>query len=904
MNLLSCFRVQLFCMGFFVYSFGYAQQPTTLCNDYTNVSDYIEINGGTPSSNGLVSGTSNVHIWLKGTLSIPANFVMNNWVIKADEGAKIQVVQGASLTVNNTKAFCCAGFWNGISVTGKSKLNLNACHIEDASKAVFTNSYEAMISLYGNTFNRNQHGLYWKNVTSQPAAANVVQFSNNTFSCNLTLNDGAKKSISGLYFEKAVGTLAQTLTNKFIDQTSGVSTDNCFYDIFSCSFERCEYGIYAVSTVMKQKGLGQLETVPTFLNCVYGIYADGIGITIQDNYFQNCKLDDIYLKGKAKGVTWIENNTFNIDNITPNGLNAGISVASGFTSIYGLAIIDNYFKCFEPYAYCIVIPGNASIAKNVTIVDNYFDISAVGEVCEMQLGLSGAQMTFQGNYLQAYPTSVSQYGAFHFHNHTADKDHYVEDNHVYVNNPMGFSFPEAFYLINSRVHLCDNSTEGSTYGFHFAGGGCDGTGWASSAIGKHTKYGLWVENGQIGTQDLRGNCWSPINNYGDKAAKCGGPPLASKIIVDRNISCNYPEGSISPATGWFDPLGAGEKGCDPHPNPGPPPSSGTVFGEWETKTANGQNEQVLSNATELWNARWMLYSKLALHPELRPIGSLMDSFYVSQGTTLVGQYFGAEHLWAEAGRPTVAQESQLFQSLDSLEGILSNLRTRYAEWLQYPEDTLVHNYIVGLLSDAAQEAAAFSFQDSVIMYQREQLIDAALAAYQALPAPTVYLQNLRKVKMLGLSSIRTPRGFTEAEMIEVREIAAQCQSMGGLAVTVARGMLPTKEEQVLYAQYDEDCLVQKNSLSASGGLSPDNLKWSLSPTPTSSNLNILFPEHEVRVAKVKVVNLLGETVLNQSVSEGQISIDISVAHFPRGVYRCLATSSQGVMLYSGTVIVW
>lgn len=903
MNSLSIIKVSLLVLGIFVGSFGYAQQPTTLCKEYENISNYIEITGGTPASNGLVSGMPNVHIWLKGTLSVPTNFVMNNWIIKAEQGTRIQVIQGASLTANNTKGFCCNDFWNGISVAGKSKLNLNSCQIEDASKAVFTDSYQATVSLYGNTFNRNQHGLYWKNATSHPASANIAQFSNNTFSCNSDLNDGAKRSISGLYLENAVGTLTQTLTNKFIDQTNGVSTSNCFYDIFSCSFERCEYGIYAVATSMNQKGLGQLESVPTFSSCTYGIYADRVRISSENNYFKNCKLDAVKLRGKARGVTWIKDNTFNIDNITSNGFNAGISVMGSFTSIYGLSITNNHFRCFEP-VYCILIPGNASVAKNITIADNYFDISVVAEVCEMQLGASGAQMTFQGNYLQADPTSTSQFGAFHFHNHTVNKEHYVEDNHVYINNPMGFNFPEAFFLINSRTHLCDNSTEGSSYGYHFVGDGCDGTAWASSSIGKHVKHGIFIQDGKIGTQDLRGNCWSLINNYGDFAAKCNGSPLFSKIYVDASISCHYPVGSISPSVGWFDPTGSGEIGCDPHPNQSPPPPSGTVLGEWETKTANGQNEQVLSNATELWNAQWMLYSKLALHPELRPPGSLMDSFYLAQGNTSIGQYFAAEHLWADAGRPTDIQESQLFQSLDSLEGMLSNLRTRYAEWLQYPEDTLVYASIVGLLSDAEQEAEAFSLQDSMIMGQREQLIDAALAAYQSLPVCAVYQQNLRKVRMLCLSKIRIPRDFTEAEMIEIREIAAQCQSIGGLAVTIARGMLPTKEEQVLYAQYDEDCLVQKNSLSTSGRLPSGNLYWSLSPNPASSNLNILFPEFEVQVAKVDLVNLLGETVLSRLVSEGQTSVDLSVDAFPRGIYHCLATSLQGAILYSDAVIVW
>lgn len=843
--------------------FPQAGNALTLCDQHKDVT-YKLIFGGTPATNGLVSGQTGVKIWLKGNLTIDQNFSMNGWDIRASAGTSIIVNNNISLTVNNSDLFCCSGLWNGIVLKQAAKLEMTNSNVEDAEAAISSRASNFKLSLWSNTFNRNKNGIYC--LSSSYSFMDIATFESNTFSCTSARNDGAIESDAGIAAYNTVSSILAGFPNYFTNQKYGFLLSKCHFEVKGCSFTDCEYGIYlSKGTTLTQRGLGKSASIPTFNNCDYAIRSIDSGFSARENRVVNPSAVGFRTSGTAKSSIVITDNYFEQKS---NDVAASSIRLEGSSSYIDL-IQGNDFNIINAI-YAILVTGSYNNSNKLRILNNGFDYVETSELTELFLGGASCSLEFKDNVLNNTTGIGMTIGAYHFHNLSPMAMHSVEHNTSISNG----NNPHSFYVVNSAMDFCDNTTGGATNGFTFSSS-CLGTVLGESHVGAHS-VGVNIGN-QIGPQNIKGNCWLNNNNYSSKAIICSGAtPLASLFTVDPSISCHYPQGSITPAN-LFDPNGIGAEPCAVLAN--------GLLNELDIKIANGQIANEMTNPVELWNAQRYLFRKLYLNPELMPAGSLAASFYQTHAAGKVGQFHDAEVAWAAAGVLPSGMEAQHHAVLNGLNSKLLEMANVNALLLAQPNDAALEAQksaaIEAVLLKAEELESILTVAQNAITFQKNN----ALSVINALTCDNIWQQNEKRVRYLSLLSSLDDREFTEAELEELRDIAEQCPQQGGTFVTTARTFIPL-EEQYIYEvnMADFNCppsLPLKVPPTSINSAISDGLV--VSPNPASDYVTIQFPS--AVIGEVRVLDMQGRILLTKKIAEGDADLFLDTSRWPVGVYQ-------------------
>lgn len=755
----------------------------TLCKQHWNESFQI-ITGGTPASNGLVSGQSGVKIWLKGNLTIDQNFAMYSWVVKADPGTAIILNNSVELSADFSDFFSCDGMWNGISLLGAGKLTLSNCRVQDAETAISTRA-SCTLSLTSNQFDRNKYGVY--SFSSSYSFLDLAKFEGNSFTCSTPRNDAATYSDAGFYTYSTLASIGDVPTNSFVNQTSGFYLSRSDFQIQSCKFTNCNSGIELVNkSTLQQKGLGKFSQVPTFRNCIYGIKSKSSGFISTENYVLEFGQYAFFAEGQATSAVIIADNR-----LEDYDYYGSFTMGVRFMHItpYHDRISNNQFEIHGDLDYCIALDNAYHNYGGVNIEGNNFLIDfEINELVEMRLPNCNGSLIFQNNTLDV-PHNLGQTWGFHFHDAAYLSQHHVEGNKI-----AAAHLRNGFFCQSGALNFCHNEASGALNGFEFSAN-CLGTVLSESQVGPNTT-GVLIQD-RIGQQNLLGNCWDDISNYSVKAVQCNGStPLASLFTVDGSIPCHFPAGSIQPPS-LFDPSGTNFTPC----------AAGLVenINGWDLQIANGSISQTTTSPLEIWDARRYLFRKLYLHPDLKPFGSQAEAFYQAHAAGKIGEFHQAELAVRAAGVMPGGLMSQHEAALAGLFAKLQEVASLNGQLVIQPNNAIFQaqrdSAIASALLYADDLESVHTSADNAIQAQT----NAALSSLTALTCENSWQQNEKTVRYLSLlCASQGARDFTETELDQLRDIAEQCPEQGGDFVLLARAFVMYAEGQGCYEPSPED----------------------------------------------------------------------------------------------------
>lgn len=604
---------------------------------------------------------------------------------------------------------------------------------------------------------------------------------------------------------------------------------------------------------------------PTFLDCKYAIRALSSAFTASHNRIINPLEIGIKKTGAAPAAITISNNYFRQQT---NAFILASAIQLEGNSVFVDVIQGNEFNVVKGN-YAILISGTYTNSNNLKILDNVLGYENSSELVELYMGGASCALDFRHNITDnLYGTNLT-IGAYHFHNLSPLATHTVEENKAICSNT-----PYSYYVVNSAVKFCNNESGGASNGFTFSST-CYGTDLAESHVGAHS---LGVSLQETGPQYLRGNCWLSNSNYSNKAVICTGDPVISKFTVDGTITCHYPIGSINPPS-LFSPNGMGYEACAVLTN--------EQLNELDQAIANGSIVQALTNPVKLWESRRYLYRKLYQHPELMPIGSQAASFYQAYSAGNLGEFHNAEVAWATVGKIPNNMYSGYNALLNALQTKLLQVADFNGQLQIEPNDASLQGQKAGAMHDALQLAndseTALAAIESLVHGQGS----AALSAIDALTCDNSWQQNEKRIRYLSLLRSLEDREFTEAELDEIRDIAAQCPQEGGSFVTTARTFVPI-EEQLVYEMnpVDFNCPAIVPLQLPNGQLVVQEMTSLIAPNPASGEV-IVRMEQPTR-GVIRIFDAWGGQMLEAEVAEHDGELYFDTSRWPDGVYLCQA----------------
>ena len=277
----------------------------------TNSTQFIASQGNSPTSK---------KYYLDGDFTVNNSISFNNCEILMASGARIDVQNGITLTLNTSTLHSCSNLWMGIFVNNGGILNATNSTIKDAHVAI-TYINGATTSLTGNTFSNNVIGIVCDGaeVFSNNKTGNIIK--GNTFTASNGVNLRPKylgfssltkynvqnnqpniitKPFAGILVLDVdrfdINNATTDPSNIFSNMTNGIVTHNVKYaTINHCKFDNITpitgntnlangIGIYYFSGLTDQqlmwsmdgefKSTGLGKGVTSFSNTTKGIYAE------------------------------------------------------------------------------------------------------------------------------------------------------------------------------------------------------------------------------------------------------------------------------------------------------------------------------------------------------------------------------------------------------------------------------------------------------------------------------------------------------------------------------------------------------------------------------------------------------------------------------------------------------
>lgn len=129
----------------------------------------------------------------------------------------------------------------------------------------------------------------------------------------------------------------------------------------------------------------------------------------------------------------------------------------------------------------------------------------------------------------------------------------------------------------------------------------------------------------------------------------------------------------------------------------------------------------------------------------------------------------------------------------------------------------------------------------------------------------------QRIRLLTLHSALENRDFSETELNEIRDIAAQCPEIGGKPVTIARGLLPFSESVAYEASnIDQHCYVEARSEKQHGVRDDLKMQLSLYPNPSSGHITAILTKNEPVI--FRVYNTLGRLEFAKTIESGNVGV--------------------------------
>lgn len=907
---------------------------TTLCATYGSTFFYLTVGAGTPYPKSSDLGSSNVNypIYISGDFEIDANCTFLNNIVKVAPGVKITVKPRSyyTFTLDNTKIFACGDLWEGIFVDYSAVLiSKNGTQIEDAEKAIFTDQ-NAYLTVNNTTFNRNNIGIDVNTTYGIP----ILNISNNvSFTCtsplNGTVSDISYAGIKTNNFNLTVGSLSSLpvvfdgLQNGIFNETPSVPKsiigrnleiknieDNGIYlkygvlDLDGCTFTNNKVrGI----TIKIAQDIDVRNTdiiydsnlpVPSSVTLRYGCYIYAFAPSKYDVEFDNVTLDanlsdmtnvilGIYIVGNGVGLEpdiLIHNCNFDGHSMAGGG---GIIIDNNFPITSHIDIYDNYFTDCNSGIW--MINGDK---RNVKIFDNEFEANGTSILA---VGSTGV-----GNEI--------------------------------INNTFDDDINISVLLTDfENTNICSNAVTGTNIGllaFQFSGTNSSTNFQANTITG--TQTGINFPAGSlIGIQTHKGNRWfdGVGGQRANKHAICLDPldALSSKFFVHTaqtvwngssyTFFSEYYRENLQPNTTDFfqQTPGSPASTCS-----SPSITSSTLMArspeftnETDRLIAENQILATEHNPARIWNINNYLFKKLKRLPEAIAEYDAFPAFLANQANSSISDLYEVSQIIEQA----VVDDNERVLEFEQLQREIRDLiqqRLVISEQMTTTESDenleLLRNQHLELTLELV--ALQNTYHELSIQYMESLKVQFRLAqnSNNQVRTASIFAQNQKEVNDIYLTAFIEQNGeFTKEQIVQLQTIALHCPKDGGMAVYMARGLLPSEVKEELWNDFpcsdfkypvvnpSENSEIKSTPLS----LSDINVSPSIYPNPSSTAFVINNPEG--KGGRITIGDLAGKVLYQERIIESTYQTEV-IHNLKGGIYLVSIRFVDGTLVTQKLIV--
>ena len=829
-------------------------------------------------------------VLINGILLIDANYTfIGGSNLYMGEGSGIRVMPGNSLTINATQVRGCSGGWQGIEVLENATLQVQG-NLETGPTGVTIMDAVSAISLRNNATLKASKAFFINNHIGIEVPGGIfvnMEINENTFEAD-------EFSLAPVYAGFRVVNHSTPITlnnNQYRNMQFGIYSSNSslivnhdkFKDIFDA-------GILAEGKgghTLMQHGNGMDEANPSFENCLTGIRAVNMHVTIEQNAMKDVTWGISLRNGKLK-------NAFIRDNIIRAG-RTGISINSWQPLSYNLGLVVEHNE--------ISIDGNTGEGTGIRAELLYGTNTSACALLNNQISLGDARYGIWLNNTSKLGISVNDVMMENNHEYRGISLLDSYKNGLYCNYVKGSDTnaeQDGIYLETTSMNsLSCNTTHLTERGVYYLGENMP-TAMQGHQFHGHNRalqYGNGgVAGAQTGIQSHRGNRWMQLYQAPDFGVWHRGSfeQLGnSKIIIDQSdepvpgqvqLRTSEEPTQVNSIGSIFVSLSGNTYSCG-STNPGCPPIADGFADEGNeadkriadgSYTAFGYYPEV-----QTWTARRQLYRRLLETPSLAVQGGPEASFFSTEANTTVGQFEQVRKQLEELYRPVTAVQTQLDANQEAIVTRMQQVRSIEEQLGTAPdaqEEASLKAQRLALQSEITAYEAA-----QATLYQSEKTERAAtavqvLALNNNISVAKEYEQFQSKVNQVVLQSIIDDQdGFDEAETALLSSIANTCPFSGGEAVYQARALLGEK------IFYDDDVLCQPASplIKQKEDLPFD---FTLYPNPSNGFVVLELEAAAVEEGTIILTDALGKQVFISQIRAGEEAISLIINDLLPGIY--------------------
>jgi len=840
-------------------------------------------------------------------------------IMVMEEGSKIIIEDGATLTINGQTLASCRKMWKGIYVESGGRLNLVNCIIANAQYGIQAERGATVVA-YGNVFQDCYVGFYVSpfSYAQDPENPHDTYVNTENFSGNLFIGSGVMKpgysgqSPSPTGDLPYAGIVVSNLSSFVLPGDAGLQTANMF--------ENMHNGILVTNASFS---LGDAFFKDIEFNAEYAQKIQGFGVYIKDGKYSQIIGNTIgsmapysYHFTNVHHAIYNSKGAIDVHGMTMSNVNTGIQLDA--VANRRISIIDNFIQGFYKgitLNHCMPI-GNGELKSNYIVISNEDDDLANHSACiEMNDYPVPTRWLIENNELTIFDARYAVYNAAGYEttimNNTIDVEYYEEDeglgiyllgtNNVVVTcNKITGDIADANFHNSTGIYfeaaheynISCNEVDKFRYGIRPTS---SNKGDLSGNILTDHYHGLYLGSGaRSGIQILAGNTWQ--GNFEEEAAIHKGnirDIVASIFYVDMSSTLGDVPPSIFPTSNWFKDKDGTTFICavpEVCPEGVGYYSRAASWDSLDLDVIEGDLGFDDFDASKSWNERLHLYRRLH-NVSVPALPTSISTFLSIQEDSIIGKFSNGYDSLFYAVKYTGAHEAVLGEFPSNLNRIFDDIML-----LDSLKGTKLYNNDSLSTLMVARYDSIFFYEynylqkDSSINVILTEKVNNAISYIEDIAPDSIWHEELQftLLEFLNLAATDTLRSSTK-----VYSLANTCPDKYGDPVYHARSLI---REDSIKMHYDDDGLC--------GYLNPRTIvgyttySGLLFPNPAVSEISI---ESVSNIMEVQVFTLSGgEIYINSQISGSKAVIDVAL--LPAGLYHLRTFDDSGKIQFYKFVI--
>lgn len=855
---------------------------------------------------------NNLSFNLGASIVLNSNFTISNCNIAIPPGVSITVPSGITLNiVNHSVLYACGDMWAGIIVEEGGTLIVDESTIADAENGVFiqknSTNLSSSISISTSEFRSNYIGVFIEPNSNQVMNNVSLTIYNSQFNTTYPLKHSLNYSVgdktyAGIYLNDWTGTIGKygSLGNNFYNLNIGIRSNRCILTVVTSFFNNIfpdnSYGsipfygsgIYAEgqdgSYFLNQHGPGK-NSVPSFVNCYYGIYTNGVRVNINTN-----RMTEMY-NGILVQLLPNGSNSYVLNNHIGCNLSGIVTEFNDDIKLFTIAgntvDVDNATGDYNNYGlgigtYDFSLPRNINIWYNtVNMKNGRVGIDCVG---------ARANLIVQNQINFKYATSNAIAGF----NSWGSNRNMISCNNVFGNtgNSSDDQYGYYFGISQSNDVSCNNSTE-INYGFEFDGV-CNMFDQLTGNYMTNNWMGLRLSStGEISDQIHRGNVW--FNSGSAFSSGIAAEKLSNSLenIYADQINLDFNPSNISPPN-WFIPNPGDEYNCRNEENCTSKDVDNRGIGSTEQVIAADQlNPAEFSDETK-WMSRMYLFQKMAAAPS-EQYDSLLQSFY--------NQYLNSN----------IGKQAEIKRSIEDVEtanNVITQMLSNNDSLLSYYQlslDSINKLFDEGLINNSQFDITRRSIKGiiSSLIEDSKNLVSEFFARKdssllltnilnQAILSTAVFEENEKSINDLYMRTIaKRIITFNVNDSLNLVNIAMQCPFSGGPSVYLARSIYRLIDP---YKNYEDYPICHSIGLLRQRRQGTNfKIISTAYPNPADQFVNIQLDVGQSEIHSLKIYDSSLKLIVQDTFESNLTQKKISIGDFMPGLYIYVIINKNAVL---------